>query len=315
MNRSPNISIVIPCYQEGGHLTIVLEEISKHINLFEITYEFVVVDDGSLDNTWEVLQELSLAYPNLVALRLSRNFGKEYALYAGLEASSGQAAIIIDGDLQHPPHLIPEMIRLWKELEVEVVEAVKISRSKESWINKFGSRLFYNLLGNFSDYELTGASDYKLLDRKVIDVLLEMDERSLFFRGMVAWVGFRHTRIFFETQERIAGISGWSFAKLVRLAINGVTSFSSLPLHFVTILGLIFLIFSFALGLQTTIVKLLGYAVDGFTTVILLLLLIGSMLMIGLGIIGEYISRIYEEVKGRPRYIVMEKIYEKTKQE
>ena len=124
MNRSPNISIVIPCYQEGGHLTIVLEEIYKHISLLETTYELIFVDDGSLDNTWEVLQELSLTSPNLVALRLSRNFGKEYALYAGLEASRGQAAIIIEGDLQHPPYLIPEMIRLWKELKVEVVEAV-----------------------------------------------------------------------------------------------------------------------------------------------------------------------------------------------
>jgi glycosyltransferase involved in cell wall biosynthesis len=314
MKSTPTLSIIIPCYQESGHLTIVLEEILSHVKSLTITHELVVVDDGSQDNTWEVLQELSLTYPTLVALRLSRNFGKEYSIYAGLEICRGQAAIVIDGDLQHPPYLIPEMVRLWKELNVEVVEAVKISRAKESWINKLGARLFYSMLSSFSSYNLRGASDYKLLDRKVIDALLKMEERNLFFRGMVAWLGFRHIQIPFKTQERIAGVSGWSISKLIRLAINGVTSFSSLPLHIVTLFGFIFLAFAFALGIQTLIFKFSGRAIDGFATVILLLLIIGSLLMISLGIIGEYIAKIYEEIKGRPRYIVMDKIDEKLKE-
>ena len=308
MNRNPTYSIVIPVYREGSHLSLVLEIISQELEPLRGLYELILVDDGSPDNTWEVIRELSSDYPMLTALRLSRNFGKEYALCAGLETAKGEAIIVMDGDLQHPPSLIPKMSRIWNETNVEIVEAVKIVRGKESLVGKIGSHLFYTILKNLSGYNLSGASDYKLLDRKVVNSWLQMGERNLFFRGMTAWLGFQRVQIPFEVPERVGGKSGWSIFKLVKLAITGVTAFYSLPLHFVTFSGVVFLFFAIVIGIQTLFLKFTGQAVSGFATVIILLLIIGSLLMISLGIIGEYIAKIYEEVKRRPRYLIAEKI-------
>lgn len=299
-------SLIIPIYCEESQLSTLLTTIQKELKTYYSLYELILIDDGSIDNTWSQLQELSKQYPMLKALRLSRNFGKEYALCAGLEIARGEAVIVMDGDLQHPPSLIPEMISIWQETHVEIVEAVKVSRGKESIISRWGARLFYTTLNKLSGYNLKGASDYKLLDRKVVNAWLKMDERSLFFRGMTAWLGFRRIQIPFEVPRRIGGTSRWSMVQLVKLAITGVTAFSSLPLHFVTFSGGVFLVFALILGLQTLAQKLSGNAVSGFTTVIILLLIIGSLLMLSLGIIGLYIARIYEEVKKRPRYIISE---------
>lgn len=301
-----NVSIVIPVYREGDHLRSVITSIHRELENINESYEIVLVDDGSPDNTWALLKEAFNHYPMLRAVRLSRNFGKEYALCAGLEIAKGEAVIVMDGDLQHPPHLIPKMVGIWRESNADVVEAVKISRGKESIIGKLGARLFYTTLNKLSGYNLRGASDYKLLDRKVVDAWLKMGERSVFFRGMTAWLGFRRVQIPFEVPKRVGGQSRWSIFQLIKLAITGVTAFSSLPLHFVTFSGGIFFIFAVVLGIQTLFMKLTGKAVDGFTTVIILLLVIGSLLMISLGIIGLYIARIYEEVKTRPRYIILE---------
>lgn len=308
MNEEPVYSVVIPIYREGSQLDAVLGIIKKELDSLQALYEIVLVDDGSPDNTWDIIRGLSKHYPMLRALRLSRNFGKEHALCAGLEIAKGKAVIVMDGDLQHPPTLIPKMAHIWMELNVEIVEAVKVSRGKESLFSKLGANLFYLLLNSLSGYNLKGASDYKLLDRKVVDAWIEMGERNLFFRGMIAWLGFQRVQISFEVPERFAGKSGWSIFKLVRLAITGVTAFSSLPLQFVTFSGAIFLVFAVILAIQTLFLKLTGKAVSGFATVIILLLVIGSLLMISLGIIGEYIARIYEEVKARPRYIVSDRI-------
>ncbi len=307
-STSPVLSIVIPLYKEGDNLAnslaIIIQEIEKTGKLFEI----VLVDDGSPDNTWEVIRKLSLNYPMLKALRFSRNFGKEYALGAGIEAAKGKAVIVMDGDLQHPPQLIPKMVTIWSESQVDIVEAIKVSRGKESLWGKLRAYLFYWILNRLSGYNLRGASDYKLLDRNVVNAWLRMGERKLFFRGMTAWLGFRCVQIPFEVPNRIGGESRWSIIQLLKLALTGITSFSSLPLHFVTLMGGIFLLFSFVLGFQALYLKFTGQAVSGFTTVIILLLIIGSLLMISLGIIGIYIARIYEEVKGRPRYIILDKI-------
>lgn len=307
-STSPILSIVIPLYKEGDNLTnslaLIIQEIEKTGELFEI----VLVDDGSPDNTWEVIRKLSLNYPMLKALRFSRNFGKEYALGAGIEAAKGKAVIVMDGDLQHPPQLIPKMVKIWNESQVDIVEAIKVSRGKESLWGKLRAHLFYWILNRLSGYNLRGASDYKLLDRNVVNAWLRMGERKLFFRGMTAWLGFRCVQIPFEVPNRIGGQSRWSIIQLIKLALTGITSFSSLPLHFVTLTGGIFLLFSFVLGFQALYLKFTGQAVSGFTTVIILLLIIGSLLMISLGIIGIYIARIYEEVKGRPRYIILDKI-------
>jgi len=227
---------------------------------------------------------------------------------AGLEAARGKAVIIMDGDMQHPPSLLPTMIETWRTGEFDIVEAVKSSRGDESSLSAARAKLFYLILRAFSGHDLNGASDYKLLDQRVIEAYRTMKERNVFFRGMISWMGFRSTQIPFEVEPRIAGDSGWSVFGLIRLAAVAVTSFSTFPLHLITIFGVLFFAFSVMLGMHTVYMKLSGAAINGFTTVILLLLIIGSSLMIGLGIIGEYLARIYDEVKQRPRYIVSQKL-------
>lgn len=311
MNESsinqPILSVVIPLYHESSQLKELISEIKKTIEPLNISYELILVDDGSTDKTWSIIEEESKNTPELKGLQLSRNFGKEAAISAGLETANGRAVILMDGDLQHPPQLIPEMLRLWRESKVDIVEAVKSKRGKESYINQMGAKTFYALLKKLSGYDLTNLTDYKLMDEKVVKAWLQMGERNLFFRGMSAWLGFNNVQIPFEVPERAGGSSTMSLPRLMRLAVTALTSFSSLPLHIVTIIGSFFLLFSLIVGIQTIYNWMGGIAVEGFTTVILLLLFIGSLLMITLGIIGEYIARIYEEVKGRPRYIVAQR--------
>jgi glycosyltransferase involved in cell wall biosynthesis len=306
MDRSL-ITVIIPVYNEENQIYENISIIRSYLVKISMDFEILLVDDGSTDNTWLTLKMLTEAYPGTKALRLSRNFGKEAALCAGLEAAGGDACIIMDSDLQHPPELIPEMVRLWKEEGYEVVEGIKALRGKESLVNKVGANLFYHILSKFSGFDINQASDFKLLDKKVVRAWQSMNERNTFFRGMSAWVGFNRVSVPFNTRNRTNGTSKWSLFKLFKLAINAITSFSSFPLHIVTFMGLVFLAGSLILGIQTIYMKLKGIAYSGFTTVILLLLIIGSALMISLGIIGTYIAKIYEEVKQRPRYIVAEK--------
>ena len=307
INQNILCSVVIPVYAESSHLFLAFTTINQVFYPLQIPYEFILVDDGSPDNTWDVIRELAKQHPFIIkAVRLSRNFGKESALSAGLEIARGEAVIVIDGDLQHPPELIPKMVDIWRESDVDIVEAIKVSRGKESIFGKISAKFFYAILDQMSGYNLRGASDYKLLDRKVVNAWLKMPERNLFFRGMTAWLGFRRVQIPFEVAPRVGGKSGWSTLKLMKLAITGVTAFSALPLHFVTFCGCLFLIFATTLGAQTLFFKFIGRAVDGFTTVILLLLILGSLIMISLGIIGLYLAKIYDEVKARPRYLVSE---------
>lgn len=300
----PEISVVIPVYCEEAGIRLTLRQVEKFIAMATSSWEIVIVDDGSKDNTWNEISVLAQSMPQLRGLRLSRNFGKEAAVSAGLEAARGQAVILMDGDLQHPPSLLPTLIQTWRSGQFDIVEAVKSSRGDESKLSAARAKLFYLILRAFSGHDLNGASDYKLLDQRVIEAYRTMKERNVFFRGMISWMGFRSTQIPFEVEPRIAGDSGWSVFSLIRLAAVAVTSFSTFPLHLITIFGIVFFVFSLLLGLHTVYMKLSGAAITGFTTVILLLLIIGSSLMIGLGIIGEYLARIYDEVKQRPRYIV-----------
>jgi polyisoprenyl-phosphate glycosyltransferase len=203
---------------------------------------------------------------------------------------------------------LPLMIEKWEMSGADIVQAVKIKRGRESLAGKLGALLFYLILNKLSGFELKGASDFKLMNRKAVNAWLAMRERNVFFRGMTAWMGFSTVRIPFEVAARRAGKSGWSYFKRWKLALVGITTFSSFPLHLVTFAGVIFFLFAVGLGIQTLYLKLAGRAFTGFATVILLELIIGSLLMISLGIIGEYLARIYEEVKGRPRYLVTEAI-------
>jgi len=299
------LSIVIPVYNEEKQILKTIEAVCKVLKTVTDDYRLIIVDDGSKDGTWAVLKELSAKDPRLKILRFSRNFGKEAAIMAGLSRAESKACIIMDADLQHPPELIPEMVRLWQE-GYEVVEAVKEDRGQESSVSRFSASLFYKIMNRLSGFNLENASDFKLMDKKVVAALLQMPERETFFRGMSAWVGYTRKEIYFKVPQRETGKSRWSPLKLVRLAITAFTSFSSLPLQFVTFIGILFLLGSVVLGIQTLVMKLRGLAIGGFTTVILLLLIVGSCLMISLGMIGMYIARIYNEVKARPRYIISE---------
>ena len=301
---SPVLSIVVPLFNEGGNLPDLVRQIGEAVSPLNAEWELILVDDGSPDGTWETIRSAANGNRRIRGIRLSRNFGKEQALCAGLERAAGDAVIVMDGDLQHPPALIPEMVGLWRDSGTDIVEAVKEDRGDESLQNKIGSKLFYLILNRLAGYNLKNGSDFKLLNRRVVKAWLSMGERNLFFRGMVAWLGFERREVSFRVPNRAAGSSGFSIFRLIRLAVTAVTSFSSASLHIVTLVGGVFLLFAVLLGAQTLINKLSGVAVSGFTTVILLQLLIGSMSMISLGIIGEYIARIFEEVKHRPRYLV-----------
>jgi len=305
---TPLISVVIPLYNEGSHLRELLSDLKSALQEIGCRFEVILVDDGSPDDTWENIKEEAQAFPSLRAVRLSRNFGKELALCAGLERAHGDAVVVMDGDGQHPPSLLPMMVEKWRSSGADIVHAVKTKRGREPVAGKVGAFLFYLILNKLSGFDLKGASDFKLVNRKVTDTWLAMRERNVFFRGMTAWMGFSTVKIPFQVVARRGGRSGWSYLSRAKLALIGITTFSSFPLHLVTFAGVIFFIFAIGLGIQTLYLKLTGRAFTGFATVILLELIIGSLLMISLGIIGEYLARIYEEVKGRPRYIVAESI-------
>lgn len=301
------VSVVIPVWNEAQHLHQTLKTIAQFIRQSTKSFELIIVDDGSTDETWAELMAVCFEIPQVEGIRLSRNFGKERALCAGLEHAKGQAVIIMDGDLQHPPELIPQMIDYWRSNTAKIVECVKKRRGKESFGYGMGAKLFYWLIQKLTRYDLHGASDYKLLDRQVVEAWSIMPERITFFRGMTAWLGFSRVQIEFDVAPRIEGTTSWKFTTLVRLALHAVVTFTSWPLSFVSIIGMMFFVGSVILGIQTLYMKLMGVAVTGFTTVILLLLSMNSMIMLGIGILGEYIAAIYDEVKGRPRYIVSQK--------
>jgi glycosyltransferase involved in cell wall biosynthesis len=308
-----SISLIIPVYNEELQIGITVDAVIENIRRTNCNYRIYLVDDGSSDNTWPVIKKLSQTVDNITAIKLSRNFGKEAAICAGLENVKGDCVILMDADMQHPPALIPEMVRLWKDEGYEVVEAVKSSRGKESRLNRFGAALFYSMLKKLGGVNIKNASDFKLMDIKAVEAWRSLKERNTFFRGMSAWVGFNRTTVPFEVPERDIGKSRWSMIRLIKLAVNAITSYSAIPLQIVTVLGTILLITSVIMGVQTLVKKFTGQALTGFTTVILLQLIIGSSLMISLGIIGTYIARIFDEVKSRPRYIISELCESKTK--
>jgi glycosyltransferase involved in cell wall biosynthesis len=300
------LSVVIPLWNEEQHLAASMATIRAALAPLRDDFELVLVDDGSTDGTWRVLREMAAADPRVVALRLSRNFGKELALCAGLDRARGRAVVVMDGDLQHPPALIPDMVRAWEVEGYDVVEGVKRSRGAESLVRRVEGLLFYEMLRRLSGIDLRDASDFKLLDRKVLAAWSGMPERNVFFRGMSAWLGYRRKQLPFRVERRAGGSSGWPGTRRAKLAVQSIAAFSTLPMHAVTLMGVAFLVFAALLGVYSVVLWARGIALTGFTTVNLLLLIIGSMLMIGLGIIGEYIARIYDEVKRRPRYVVAE---------
>lgn len=301
------VTLIIPAYNEADSLTHNLEAILARIGAMDgITLRLLVVNDGSSDRTVEVMQIFCASHPQVSLLSLNRHYGKEAAILAGLDHAPGDAAVVMDSDLQHPPELIPKMVALWAG-GVDVVEAYKTARPSQSAGYRFFARGFYATFGLFTGMDLRNQSDFKLLDRKVVDAYRRMPERTRFFRGLIKWLNFTTAQLPFEEPQRQGGKSKWSGPRLLRLSWHSISSFTSLPLQLVTLLGLFTFLISLTLGGKALYDKLSGHALDGFTTVILLLLIIGSVLMFSLGLMGSYIARIYDEIKARPIYLVDEK--------
>jgi len=300
---SKNVTIIIPCYNEQDNIEYLVNEIDKYLRPLAYGYEFVFIDDGSTDNTYDLISALSKKRNDVHVIKLTRNFGKEAAIMAGLSFCNSDAAIIIDSDLQHPPHLIPSMISEW-ESGADIVDAVKIKRQKENLIKKILSLNFNKIMNILTGMDLAGASDFKLLDKKAIDILNSIEEKNRFFRGLTNWIGLKHNRIEFKVEERRAGKTKWNWYKLIQLSIDAITSYTSKPLQIVTFLGIFTFLFSVVLGIQTLYNKFFGGAVSGFTTVILVILILCSFIMISMGILGIYIAKVYNEIKNRPIFII-----------
>ncbi|MBN1892726.1 MAG: glycosyltransferase family 2 protein [Clostridiales bacterium] len=302
-----DLVVMMPFYNEENQIPVTVERMVPLLDELKLDYSLLLINDGSTDGTWKSIEDAVKTYPDKIrGISLSRNFGKEAAICAGLDVADADAVILMDGDLQHPPEYIPEMLRLWRDEGYEIVEGVKSDRGKEGIFSKLQAKLFYGLFYRLSGYNLSNASDFKLLDRKVVLKWRSLGEHNTFFRGLSAWLGFRRTTIPFEVAERQTGRSSWKLSSLLRLSVHAITSFSSIPLHLITLIGTLFLIGTVVLLVQTLFNYFSGIAASGFTTVIIVNLAVGASLMISLGLIGTYIALIFDEVKNRPRYIISE---------
>lgn len=304
----PELSLVIPVFNESSGITNFVSDLMSVVTSTGMHSEIILVDDGSNDDTFYTINELNQSFGNVKGLRFTRNFGKEAALLAGLEAASGDAVITLDSDGQHPPDLIPEMIVKWRE-GAKVVHGVKSAGSYENSLTRMRARVFNTVLSRFGHINTMGSSDFKLLDREAVDVLVKsMPEHRRFYRGLADWMGFPSAEVPFTVRDRETGSSKWSTLRLMSMAGVAIISFTSAPLRIITFLGVVTMLFGVLVGLDAIISVINGKAVSGFATIIISLLLIGSFIMISLGIIGEYIAKIYDEIKDRPVYILQSKV-------
>ncbi len=301
------LSIILPVYNEESNIENTYQAIKGVLLPKGIDFELVFVNDGSKDRSFEIVRKLAdtVKDAKILGLSFSRNFGKEAAIFAGLSHATGEVCAVMDCDLQHPPETLLKMYDLWKQ-GFEIIEGVKRSRGKENIIYKGFARLFYKLISHSTGIEMYRSSDFKMLDRKVVDEYVKLTERNIFFRALSSWLGYKSAVVEFDVKERASGTTKWSIKSLVKYAIGSICSFTTAPMQLITLSGVIFFIFAAVLGVQSIIKWAVGRSLEGFTTVILLLLIIGSLIMISLGIIGYYLARIYEEIKGRPRSIVDE---------
>ena len=300
------ISVLIPCHNEEKSLPLLYPELVKLMDSTpNYQWELMFVNDGSTDGTLEHLRQLRQQDQRVNFVDLSRNFGKEAAMLAGFDYVTGDCMVIIDADLQDPPELIPEMIKWWEQ-GYEDVYAKRKTRGRESWLRKRLSLMFYRLLQSSSRFDvLQNVGDFRLLDRSCINALRQMRESERYTKGMYSWIGFKKKEIEFDRGDRVAGTSSWSFRQLFSLAIDGITSFTSLPLRISTVVGFIVSMLAFIYMIYVFIKALIwGDPVQGYPSLVILLLFLGGIQLLSLGIIGEYIGRIYNETKNRPDYIV-----------
>ena len=307
---APLLSVVIPLYNESGSLGALHERLKAAIGDLPLAgHEFVFVDDGSRDTTFDEVAALAAIDPAIRAIRFARNFGKEAAMAAGLRAARGDIVVLMDGDLQHPPELIPAMIARWQN-GAKMVTAVRRSRDTDPWLRRQLSRGFYGLFRRVSEVALEeGGGDFRLFDRAVVDAINSLPERTRFMKGITSWVGFRQETIDFEPAERAAGASAWSLLRLLRYAIDGLSAFSTLPLRVWSTIGVCISGLSVLYGGWLVVrTAIFGIDLPGYASIIVSVLFLSGIQLISLGVLGEYVGRIFTEVKQRPLYLVSERI-------
>ena len=303
----PLISIVAPVFNEQECVTEFYKQVASAMDSTKLAWELVLVDDGSTDGSTEVIRGLGKKDTRVRPVIFARNFGHQIAVTAGMDYARGKAVVVIDADLQDPPDVIPQLIAKWKE-GYQVVYAVRREREGETWFKKTSASLFYRLIFRITDIKIPlDTGDFRLLDRQVVDVMGKMRERHRFLRGMAAWVGFRQVGVPYDRKERFAGVTKYPFRKMLKLALNAVTSFSYFPLQLATYVGFIVAGISI-MGIPVVLVLRLSHQAEflGQATTLVAVLFLGGVQLICLGILGEYLGRIYDEVKGRPLYIVSE---------
>lgn len=299
------LSVVVPLYNEELNIDYLFERLVSVLDGMNTSYEIVCVNDGSKDNTLQRLVEYHHRNPVIKVVNLSRNFGKEVALTAGIDYAMGSAVIPIDADLQDPPELIKELVAKWRE-GYDVVYGTRRSRQGESWFKRWTANAFYRTIGQMSRVPIPrDTGDFRLLDRRVVEVLKQMPERTRFMKGMFAWVGFKQTSMLFDREPRLKGVTAWNYWKLWNFAIDGITSFSFVPLKIWGYVGIMISLFSLLYATFLVIRTLIsGIDVPGYASIMVAVLFLGGIQLLTLGIIGEYLGRVYEEVKGRPLYLV-----------
>lgn len=306
------LSIVVPCFNEEQMVSQFYQETLIYIKELAINYEIIFVNDGSSDNTWNEIKQLNIIDNNIKAINFSRNFGKEAAMLAGIRSAKGDYVVIMDCDLQHPPHLLPKMYYLLKNEAYDAVGAYRLGRTNnkrnESFIRILYAKIFYKFINKMSNINIkTNATDYRMMKRRVVNALLEINEYNRFSKGLFEWVGFKTTYVGYEDVKRVQGKSSWSFMKLFNYALEGITSFSTVPLKLSGLLGLLCASLSFLYMVYVIFDRIVhGTKVSGWATTVSLILFLGGIMLISLGLLGEYIGRIYSEVKKRPIYIIDE---------
>ena len=301
------VSIIIPCFNEEGNINKLYETLENNIST-DYNWEFIFVDDGSSDQTIEKIKELNEKDQRVKYISFSRNFGHQYALKAGLDFCKGDCAISMDADLQHPPSLMKEMLKFWEEGN-QIVYSIRKDDENTSFLKRKTSKIFYSLINYLSEIDINqGAADYRLLDRQVIEIIkVDIKEYNLFLRGLISWVGFNQIGIEYYPEKRFSGASKYSYKKMISFALTGITSFSVKPLRVSMLIGFFLSIFSFMYGIYALIVVLFNFqSVSGWASIIACVLFIGGIQLMILGILGEYIGKIYFEVKKRPLYIIKE---------
>jgi polyisoprenyl-phosphate glycosyltransferase len=313
MKNTCDISIVLPLYNEAENLLILKNEIQNTLEKLDLHYEIIFVNDGSTDSSWEIIKHFSNENTSIIGVKLSRNFGHQIALFAGIKEAKGEIVITMDSDLQHPVHLIPTLIEKFAE-GFDIVNTNRKDGENTSWFKKMSAKAFYTLINVLSETKIQhNAADFRLMNRKVVDAFLELPEKDRFNRGLFAWMGFQQASIEYLAEKRFANKSKYSFLKMLGFAFDGITSFSAKPLRISFFLGIFISLIGLIYAIYAVIQHFYGNTQPGWTSILVSILILGGFQLISIGIVGEYLARIFKEAKNRPLYFIAEKTNDSKK--